>query len=153
MMKSKLFAVAALALAGSLGGGMAQAHGDADVQWSVTIGSPVGVPIYTQPVPVYSRPAPVYVQPVPVYGHPVPVYQAVPVYRSPHGHHGHSRRWDADRDGIPNRHDRIYNPRWDRDGDGVPNRHDRWDNRRHDRHGDGIPNWRERGGEGHWRGR
>ena len=31
----------------------------------------------------------------------------------------HSRRWDRDRDGIPDRRDR------DRDGDGVPNRLDR----------------------------
>ena len=31
----------------------------------------------------------------------------------------HSRRWDRDRDGIPDRRDR------DRDGDGVPNRRDR----------------------------
>jgi hypothetical protein len=36
-----------------------------------------------------------------------------------------ARRWDEDRDGIPNRYDR------DRDGDGVPNRYDRApDNRR-----------------------
>jgi len=31
----------------------------------------------------------------------------------------HARRWDRDRDGIPDRRDR------DRDGDGVPNRYDR----------------------------
>jgi hypothetical protein len=31
---------------------------------------------------------------------------------------------DADRDGIPDRRDAVYNPRWDRDGDGVPNRYD-----------------------------
>lgn len=31
----------------------------------------------------------------------------------------HGRRWDQDRDGVPNRYDR------DRDGDGVPNWHDR----------------------------
>ena len=31
----------------------------------------------------------------------------------------HSRRWDRDRDGIPDYRDR------DRDGDGVPNRYDR----------------------------
>ncbi len=33
-------------------------------------------------------------------------------------------RWDVDGDGVPNRHDRVYNPRWDRDGDGTPNRYD-----------------------------
>jgi hypothetical protein len=33
-------------------------------------------------------------------------------------------RGDADRDGIPDRRDPVYNPRWDRDGDGVPNRYD-----------------------------
>jgi hypothetical protein len=36
----------------------------------------------------------------------------------------HDVRGDADRDGIPDRWDRVYNPRWDRDGDGVPNRYD-----------------------------
>ena len=39
-----------------------------------------------------------------------------------------ARRWDRDRDGIPNRYDR------DRDNDGVPNQYDR------DRDGDGVPN-------------
>ena len=48
--------------------------------------------------------------------------------------------FDRDHDGIPNRHDRVYNPRWDRDGDGVPNRYDRVYNPRGDRDGDGIPN-------------
>jgi hypothetical protein len=33
-------------------------------------------------------------------------------------------RIDADRDGIPDRRDPVYNPHWDRDGDGVPNRYD-----------------------------
>ncbi|KPF50334.1 hypothetical protein IP87_10705 [beta proteobacterium AAP121] len=47
---------------------------------------------------------------------------------------GHGRGWkDADRDGIPNRYDRVYNPRWDVDGDGVPNRHDRHDRNPHRR--------------------
>ena len=48
-------------------------------------------------------------------------------------------RWDIDGDGIPNRYDRVYNPRWDVDGDGIPNRYDRFDNRGHDRDRDGIP--------------
>jgi hypothetical protein len=84
-------------LAGALGAGVAQAHERADVQWSVTVGTPLyGQPVYSAPVytaPVY-RPAPVYVAPAPVYG-----YHG---YREP-------TRWDADGDGIPNRYDRVYN--------------------------------------------
>jgi hypothetical protein len=122
MSKSRLFATAALALTGALGLGAAQAH-EADVRWSITIGSPVQY----QAVPTYVRPAPVVVYPAPAY----PVYQRS--YQQP-------TRWDRDGDGIPNRYDHLYNPAWDRDGDGIPNRHDRFDNRRFDRDGDGIPN-------------
>jgi Excalibur calcium-binding domain len=125
--------LAAAALAATLATGLAQAR-DADVRWSVTIGSPAVVPVYAPAPHVYSRP--VY-QAAPVY---VPVHAPVRVaYREP-------TRWDRDGDGIPNRHDRLYNPRWDLDGDGIPNRHDRhFDNRhdrydRYDRDGDGIPN-------------
>jgi hypothetical protein len=122
MSKTKLFVAGALALAGTLAAGLAQARG-ADVQWSVTIGAPIGVPVYTQPV---YQPAPVYVRPAPVYG--VPVY-----HRDARWHDGYRdgrgyrepTRWDRDGDGVPNRHDPVYNPRWDRDGDGIPNRHDR----------------------------
>jgi hypothetical protein len=97
----------------------------ADVQWSVTIGTPA-YPVYGPP-PVYVHPAPVYMHPVrpayPVYAPPIYVTPAPRyVYRQPH--------WDRDRDGIPDRYDPVYNPPWDRDGDGIPNRHDRWDNRR-----------------------
>src|SRR5580765_2308150 len=97
MSKSKFIVAAALALTGALGAGMAQAHGGDDVQWSVTIGTPV-----------YGRQAPVYVEPAVVYGRPG--------YRD----HGYRQptRWDRDGDGIPNRQDPVYNPRWDRDGDG-----------------------------------
>jgi hypothetical protein len=118
MSSSKLIAVA-LALTGAVAAGAAQARDD--VQWSVTIGTPV----YSQPAPVYVRPAPVYVQPAPVVRY-----------------HGYQQptRWDRDGDGVPNRYDRVYNPRWDVDGDGVPNRHDRYNNTRYDRDGDGIPN-------------
>jgi hypothetical protein len=148
MSKSKLIAVAALAITGALGTGLAQAR-DADVRWSVTIGSPgyTQVPVYTQPYPVYSRPAPVLVQ-------PGPIYRYID-YRQP-------SRWDRDGDGIPNRHDRLYNPRWDVDGDGVPNARDRHNHRRHDRDGDGVPNRYDRDDDrGHndrdhgdgWRGR
>jgi len=122
-MSIKKLIVVAAALAATLGGvGVAQARGGADVQWSVTIGAPVGVPVYAAPYPVYRQPA--------------PVYRAYPSYQEP-------TRWDRDGDGIPNRYDRVYNPRWDRDGDGIPNRYDRRDNLRHDRDGDGIPNWRD----------
>jgi hypothetical protein len=117
MSKSKLL-FAALCLSGATG--MAQARG-ADVQWSVTLGSPIyAAPIYAAPAASYVRPAPVYVQPVPVWGPPARVYV-------PQGYRTVSH-WDNDGDGIPNRHDRLYNPRWDRDGDGVPNRRDRHDN-------------------------
>lgn len=127
-MSCKTFLVTVLALAGALGSGLARAHGGGDVQWSVTIGAPGGVPVYRQPAPVYV-PAPVYLQPAPL--------------SRPRGYH-HPSRWDTDGDGIPNRRDRLYNPAWDRDGDGVPNRYDRYNNLRRDRDGDGIPNWYDR---------
>jgi len=130
MSKSKVFVAAALALAGTLAAGAAQARDD--VQWSVTIGTPV----YTQPV--YSQ-QPVYTQPAPVYRYPAPVYQ-----QDRYQHYRQPTRWDRDGDGIPNRYDRVYNPRWDRDGDGIPNRYDRNDRRNWDRDRDGIPNWQDR---------
>jgi hypothetical protein len=120
-MSIKKLVIAAAALTATLGAGLAQAHGGADVQWSVTIGAP-------EPVPVYAPPQPVYVAPYPVYRQPAPVYRAYPSYPS----YQHPTRWDRDGDGIPNRYDPVYNPRWDRDGDGIPNRYDRWDNRGRD---------------------
>lgn len=122
--------MASLAVAGVLAAGAAQAR---DVHWSIGIHAPgisvgVGTPVYG-----HRHYAP------PVYVTPAPVYYGAPRYVSP-------ARWDADRDGIPNRYDRVYNPRWDRDGDGVPNRYDRHDRRHyghhhhHDRDGDGVPN-------------
>ena len=111
----KLLFTAALATAGALGVGTAQAR-DVDVQWSVTLGTP----IYTQAAPVYVQPAPAYHG---GFRHPVPVYAP-----APRGYH-QPTRWDRDGDGIANRYDRVYNPRWDRDGDGVPNRYDRHDGR------------------------
>jgi hypothetical protein len=125
MNKSKLIVSAALTLAGALNAGMAQA-GTPQLQWSITIGSPGYV---LQPAPAYVRPLPVYMPPVPVYVPPMPVrVKPVPVY--PRGTYWRPTRWDRDGDGIPNRHDRLYNPRWDRDGDRVPNRYDRSDDRR-----------------------
>jgi hypothetical protein len=140
-MSTSKIVVAALAAAASLFAGMAQARGAVDVQWQVTIGSPVVVypapRVVVMPAPVYVPPPPRYVVVEPPY---VPAYPPVhmPVYREP-------RHWDVDGDGIPNRRDRVYNPRWDRDGDGIPNRYDRhpryghaqWHHdRRHDKHDD-----------------
>lgn len=121
---SKLAALS-LVLAGSLGAGLA--HAGSDVQWSVSIPGPIGVSLYSQPYDAL-----VYVQPRQVYA---PVY-VQPGYRTV--------RHDHDRDGIPDRFDRRYNPRWDRDGDGIPNRYDRRYNPAWDRDGDGIPNRRDR---------
>ena len=97
--------VAALTLIGGLAAaGAAQAR-DVDVQWRVAIPGPVSV--------VIGSPAPRVLPPVVM----VPPRVVVPVRNAGWG--------DADRDGIPNRYDRVYNPRWDRDGDGIPNRYDR----------------------------
>lgn len=149
MNKHKWFVTTALALAGTLGVGMAQAR-DADVQWSVTIGAPG----YAQPLPVYTQPYRVVAPAVPVYVRPAPVYvQPAPSYYYRHSGYQQPTRWDRDGDGVPNRRDGLYNPAWDRDGDGIPNRHDRYDNTRHDRDGDGIPNRYDRRDGREWRGR
>ena len=112
-MNVKKLAIAAIAIVATLGAGLAEARGRDDVQWSVTIGHPGPVfaaPIFAPPVLVHDR------------GY----------YRGQHnGYRSHRGFRDADRDGIPNRFDRVYNPRWDRDGDGVPNRYDRNDRRQH----------------------
>ena len=115
-MSIRPFALAALAALATLGTAAAHARNPVEVQWQVVIGGPIAVlPGYGQVVlssptyraePVY-RDAPVVVPP-----------RHAPRYRQP-------SRWDRDGDGIPNRHDRVYNPRWDRDGDGIPNRNDR----------------------------
>ncbi len=109
MMGKKQIVVAALALAGAWVSSAAQARGNVDVQWSVNIGGPIGVSVYSPP----SRYVPQAVV-------------VVPVLSAPRYVHADG---DRDRDGIPNRYDRVYNPRWDRDGDGVPNRYDRRDGR------------------------
>lgn len=130
MSKCKLFVASALTLVGALSGGVAHATHRADVQWSVTVGTPIGVPAYTQPAPVYAYPAPIYAQPAPVYTQPYPSYRGGHAYQRPYPHHRYYQeptRWDVDGDGIPNRWDRLYNPRWDVDGDGIPNWHDRPD--------------------------
>jgi hypothetical protein len=131
MHMSKLLAGVALSAAGVLGVS-AQAHA-ADVQWSITFGSPY-----------YLAPAPVYVRPTPIYLPPQPVYWG-------HGYQ-HPRRWDRDGDGIPNRYDRHYNPRWDRDGDGVPNRFDRHPNYPGRHGGRGGYGWQDGRGGNDWQG-
>ncbi len=113
-MNVRKLAIVSVAFAGVLAAASVQARGRDDVQFSVTIGSPLWS---VQPVPVYG-PALV----ARGYGH------AERDYRAP-------TRWDRDGDGIPNRYDRVYNPRWDRDGDGISNRHDRHDDRRDGRGG------------------
>ena len=117
MTKQTWMAAAALALTGTLASSAAMARGD--VQWAVTIAGPVSATIASGPVRIAAPvwPAPVVVAP----SYPVAVRAPVPVY---HPRYHQASRWDVDGDGIPNRHDRIYNPRWDRDGDGVPNRRD-----------------------------
>lgn len=123
---------AGLALAGALAAAAAPAHAGGNVQWSVTIGAPL------PHVAVRDT-----------------YYPYRPVVVAPR----HVGNWDRDRDGIPNRYDRVYNPRWDRDGDGVPNRYDRYPNGRQghgygDRDHDGVPNWRDRNdGRGYHDGR
>lgn len=131
MRSKKPLILVLIAAAGALGAGLAQARDHADVQWSVTIGNSSRGPVYV-PAPVVVRPAPL---PVVVRPAPIPVR-----YREP-------TRWDRDGDGIPNQHDRFYNPRWDVDGDGIPNHRDRHynppDHGGYDRDRDGIPNHRD----------
>ena len=122
-MNVKKLAFAAVAVVATLGAGLAEARGRDDVQWSVTIGHPGPVfaaPVFAPPVFVHER-----------------GYDRG--YRRGHynEHRSHRGYRDADRDGIPNRFDRVYNPRWDRDGDGIPNRYDRNDRRQHHGHGNG----------------
>lgn len=111
----------------------ATAHARSDLVFSIGIHAPLG---HVQPAPVYVQPAPVYVHPAPVYVQPRPVYVQPSPYHYDHRPHHHRRGpWgDADRDGIPNIHDRYPHGRhghafrggWgDRDRDGVPNRYDR----------------------------
>ena len=123
MSKSKWFVFGALAAASTLGAGAAQAGNGRDLQWSVTIGTPAS----TRAAHVIAQPRPAYRVAAPFHG----PQRDQRIYREP-------TRWDRDGDGIPNRHDRMYNPRWDVDGDGIPNRQDR------DRDGDRTPDWHDR---------
>jgi hypothetical protein len=119
-MNVKKLAFAAVAIVATLGAGLAEARGRDDVQWSVTIGHPG--PVFAPPVLVHDR------------GYDRGYHRGH--YNAHRSHRGFR---DADRDGIPNRFDRVYNPRWDRDGDGVPNRYDRNDRRQH--HGERNGRW------------
>jgi hypothetical protein len=114
---------ALLTVAGLGAAGAAQAR-DVDIRWQVAIPGPVSV--------VVGNTAPRYLPPVVV----VQPRVVAPVHGRGYG--------DADRDGVPNRYDRHYNPRWDRDGDGIPNRRDAVYNPPWDRDGDGIPNRHDR---------
>lgn len=112
MCKNKLLFACALALSGALGTGVANA-GNADLQWSIVIGTPLRI----GPVPGPVQPVRVPGPGAAVRGWPAPVH--------PHRAELRATRWDRDGDGIPDRRDRLYNPHWDRDGDGIPTRHDR----------------------------
>ena len=120
----KAFAALAIAIAGALSTGIAQAR--PDVQWSVSIGVPFA-PIYRQPAPVYYESAPVYYEPAPVYYQPRPIYlQPPPYYYGRPVEYRDSSRWDREADGNPDRYERRHGRRGDHDRDGVPNRYDRW---------------------------
>ena len=151
-------------LAGAVISSAAQAR-DADVRWQVTVTSPVirlpghvilPLPPLLVPRVVVSAPAPVYDYRDYRYDRDTRDYRDhrgygderdtgywEPGYRD-YGYRDYGyresgyrepRRWDVDGDGIPNRHDRVYNPRWDRDGEGVPIRYDRRPNNPHDARG------------------
>ena len=124
--RSRFIAVTALALAGVLGAGIAQARPEIQIPVPAFLPQPpvLHLPHATvRPVPVYATPAPVYAYPQE--GHYRGEYRDD--YRREHrSGYQQPTRWDRDGDGVPNRYDRVYNPRWDRDGDGVPNRYDRY---------------------------
>ena len=67
------------------------------VNWSLSIGAPFGVPVYSPPPVVYVEPEPVYVQPRPVYVRPRPVYiESEPAYGSVY-YNGYSRPYYEER--------------------------------------------------------
>lgn len=119
MIDRKSSLIAAVALAGALFAGAAQAGGH--VNWSINIGVPGPVyaePGYYAPPPVYYAPPPAYYRPRPVvvYGPPAVVYRSGP---------------PAIVGGSWQRHDR-----WDHRRDRWEHRRDRRDDRRdHDRRG------------------
>jgi hypothetical protein len=152
-MKTRKFALTLTLLAGTLVASAAHANGPG-VQLSVELFTPtirlpghVVLPLPPIPVPHLAVMPPsreaVYAE---------PRYEVRDESNYPGGYDigpvQHHVRGDADRDGIPDRRDRFYNPRWDRDGDGVPNRYDaRPNDPRYSR------GWQEtrREGRGDWR--
>ena len=84
-MNGKKIAIVAVALAGVLDAGLAEARDRSDVQLSVTVGAPGFLPAY--------GPAPQVYRPV----------------ARPHAVPQRPTRWDRDGDGIPNRYDRRPN--------------------------------------------
>ena len=137
-------ALAATAAVGLMATGIAQARDRGpDVSWSLSFGVPIGAPAVAG---VTIGNAPSYYGP----SYVAPSYYEVapPVYYRPAPRPISYGRRDADRDGIPNRWDRRYNPRWDRDGDGVPNRYDR-----NPRRGDRDGHHDRDGRDGRWNGR
>jgi hypothetical protein len=152
-MNTRKFALTLTLLAGTLVASAAQANGPA-VQLSVelftpTIRLPGNVVLPLPPIPL---PRMAVMQPSREVIHVEPRY-AVSYEGNYQGGYDigpvqHRIRGDADRDGIPDRRDPVYNPRWDRDGDGVPNRYDaRPNDPRYSR------GWQEarRDGRGDWR--
>ena len=117
---------AALLLTGALA--TSGAHAGPNVQWQVSVETPViRLGHVSLPLPPILVPRAVVVGP----------------QYDDRGYRSDPRQWDADRDGIPNRRDPVYNPRWDRDGDGVPNRYDaRPNDPRYSRHWHGHDGWR-----------
>lgn len=122
-MNSRKIALVLTLLAGTLAASAAQAGGP-EVQWSLRLATPtIRLPGHVVlPLPPIPVPRVVVVQP-----------DRDDAYHPPRYGQGHGRAYgpgygwgygDADHDGVPNRHDPVYNPRYDRDGDGVPNRYD-----------------------------
>lgn len=110
MSKAKASLVAALAVAGALVTGAAQARDN--VYWSIGINAPldpygasIGTtisngPVYVRPAPVYYPAPPVYYAPPPVVYRPAPVYYVPPpvyvgggYYDGWHHHRHHHRGW------------------------------------------------------------
>jgi PXPV repeat (3 copies)/WXXGXW repeat (2 copies) len=103
--------------------------------------------------PVFVQPGPVFVQPGPVIVQPHPVRTWVPGHWVRH-HHGHvwvDGHWIVTHPGqhvqphFGGFHGDHHARRFDQDRDGIPNRFDR------DIDGDGVPNWRDRAPRNHWR--
>ncbi len=132
----KFATTATLLLAGTLA--TSAAHAGPGVHWQVTVETPtIRLPgNVVLPLPPILVPRAVVVGP-----------------QIDERSHRDPRAWDADRDGVPNRYDRTYNPRWDRDGDGVPNRYDAYPNdARNGRGWQGHPGWRrDEGRREDWR--